>query len=110
MTGLVAVPSLGLAHEGHGAADIIADVTVIGRTEKDLDLRIVLSNRATHEITLMSIYAPGADTLDAIFQRIEPKSQASLELTLSFQNEIHGIFTAVLDFGEDGQGPVLVMP
>ncbi len=41
---------------------------------------------------------------------IEGYDTASLDVELLFQTQIPGVFTAHLDFGADGQGPVLVMP
>lgn len=106
----VSLPSLALAHEDHSPADIIADAEVESFDGTSLILSVSIFNLAPHAVTLFSIAAPGAAATEAIFLTIEGGGQAKTRVSLSFEGYVPGIFTAVLDFGEDGQGPVLVMP
>lgn len=106
----LSLPTWALAHEDHGAADIIADAQVESFDGSALTLKLSIYNRSAHAVTLFSLIAPGAATVEALFLTIESSSFAETTATLRFEGEVPGIFTAILDFGEDGQGPVLVMP
>ena len=106
----LAVPSVALAHDDHGAADIIADAEVESFDGTDLTLKLSIYNRSAHAVTLFAVSAPGAFGTEALFVTIDSSTQAEALATVRFEGAVPGIFTAVLDFGEDGQGPVLVMP
>jgi hypothetical protein len=110
LSAALALPFAAHAHEDHGAAQIIADAQVISLDASVLTLKVSIYNRAPHVVTLFSVLAPGAAAAEALFVTIEGSGQAEVDVTLSFEGPIPGIFTAVLDFGEDGQGPVLVIP
>ncbi|MGR3813370.1 MAG: hypothetical protein ACU0AU_04695 [Cognatishimia activa] len=106
----LALPSLAFAHDDHGTADIIADAAVVSFDGTDLTLKLSIYNRSAHAVTLFAVSAPGAMGAEALFVTIDSSTQAEARATLRFEGAVPGIFTAVLDFGEDGQGPVLVMP
>ena len=110
LAGLVAFPAMAIAHEDHGAADVIADAEVLAVTENLLTLRLAIFNRGPHALTVFSVIAPGATAVEALFVPIEGNGKAEVEVALSFDAPIPGILTAILDFGAEGQGPVLVMP
>ena len=106
----LALPSLAFAHDDHGAADIIADAEVENFDGSNLTLKLSIYNRSAHAVTLFAVAAPGALGTEALFVTIDCSTQAEARAILRFEGAVPGIFTAVLDFGEDGQGPVLVMP
>ena len=56
----LAVPSVALAHDDHGAADIIADAEVESFDGTDLTLKLSIYNRSAHAVTLFAVSAPGA--------------------------------------------------
>lgn len=110
LAGLTVAPALVLAHEDHGSVDVIADADVLSVTGQTLTLALTMYNRGTHALTLFWLRAEGAATAEALFAPLEAGGRTKIEITLHFDGPVPGIFTAVLDFGTDGQGPVLVMP
>lgn len=107
----LASPVAALAHEGHGANHVTATATVLRRKKTRLDLALTFFNKGSELVTLQAISVEGA-TLSKQKLPFEIAAGALEEqkLTLRFADAIPGIFTMVLDFGADGQGPVVVMP
>ena len=106
----LAAPTLAFAHVGHGAADVVADAVVLDQTERQLRLKLVIYNLGEAALTLFGVIAPGAAPIEALFVSVPIAERTEVEVTLNFEAAVPGIFTAVLDFESEGQGPVLVMP
>ena len=107
---LCAVPTHGFAHEDHGVAQVAADAVVIETEDNRLDLAVQMYNLAPHDVTLFAVKAPGAQPVEALFTTVPAGASADALISLTFDFEIPAIFTAILDFGDDGQGPLLVLP
>ena len=111
VAGLLVIPVAGMTHQGHGAARIRAEAMVLSSKNNLLSLRLELANLASSPITLSAIRAEGAeDVVLKVPLEIKGYDTASFDVELHFQRQIPGVFTAHLDFGAHGQGPVLVMP
>lgn len=111
LCGLLLAPTMGLAHSGHGAARISAEATVIRRKGNTVKLVLRILNTGSRPIKLFKVTAEGAApvTLGTPLE-IAGFGEGNLMLSLEFHTAIPGIFTAHLDFGDHGQGPVTVMP
>lgn len=107
---LCTVPTHSFAHEDHGAAQVAADATVIAQQDRTLQMILTMYNLSPHSVTLFAVGAPGAQPVEALFTTLPAREMTQTQIELTFEDDIPGLFTAVLDFGEDGQGPVLVLP
>lgn len=98
------------AHAGHGAALVHAKAFVLERSETGLRLRLEVESRAPHQLMLMAIASE--DAVIAVFEPVEIPAAGTIafEVRLSFATAVPGVFTLLLDFGEDGRGPLTVMP
>lgn len=111
LAGLALVPTVALAHPGHGAAKITVDAQVLSSTSTTVTLVLQLLNLGSTPITLFGVGAKGADTVTlARPVEIAGFGGENVDVILTFQGEVPGIFTVTMDFGEHGQGPVVVMP
>ncbi len=111
LAGLVAIPVAGMAHQGHGASRVRADATVLSTENNVVRLQLEMVNLGSSPLSLSVIRAEGA--ADVVFEapvEIKGFDTLSIVVELWFQTQILGVFTAYLDFGVHGQGPVLVMP
>lgn len=83
-------------------------VRVNGRV---ISLRIALLNLGSTPVQLLGVGAENA--ADVVMPEpvvIDVYDEAVALVDLHFAQDIPGVFTAYLDFGEHGRGPVLVMP
>lgn len=88
---------------------ILTDVVEIDVAAQRVTLSLAISNHSEEDFVLQKIQATGA-RVDAIVPlKIQPGAQQGVEVTLIFETPVPGIFTALLDFGANGQGPVLVI-
>lgn len=101
-------PTGAAAHDGHHLSHILADVAAVEAHGKIVGLELVLANQSQHRVTLKDILAPAAETAPMAPLHIAPGEAQRVEVTLFFESNVPGIFTAVLDFGAAGQGPVLI--
>ncbi|WP_294226922.1 hypothetical protein [uncultured Shimia sp.] len=85
--------------------------TVTRRRKRRLDLVLTFYNAGTDAMTLKALTTDVAQLsgLKLPFQ-IPAGGLEEQKLTLRFEDAVPGIFTMLLDFGADGQGPVTVMP
>lgn len=109
LVGFITAPTLTWAHSGHGPTRMSAEVRV-GRV-KDGAVKLVLTlvNTASTPTALLSITAKGAApvVLPQPFE-VAGFGTGELEITLDFQGEVPGRFTATLDFGDHGHRSVTV--
>lgn len=111
IAGLLVLPVAGLAHEGHDASRITAEAKVLGVKDKEIRLRIELLNLGSNPVLLLGLRTEQAMDIDLPEPvLIHGYDTASLLVDLQFTQSIPGVFTVYLDFGEHGQGPLLVMP
>lgn len=107
--GITLVPEIATAHDGHHMTRIVSDVEAIAVAGSRMTLTLAVSNYSEGEVVLQAISVPNAESMSIAPVLIAPGGQQDVDVTLFFETPIPGIFTAVLDFGSDGQGPVLVM-
>ncbi|MDC0738815.1 hypothetical protein N6L24_11025 [Cognatishimia sp. SS12] len=98
------------AHDGHGAAQVIADAGAVAQSARTLRFSVTLTNRGDTPLTLIDLHVAGAEVTLALPVSLPGAGQMTLPVSVTFTAPPPGIFTAVLDFGADGQGPLLVMP
>ncbi|SMP25769.1 hypothetical protein [Shimia sagamensis] len=108
---LLMAPVGALAHSGHGMGHLTVTTTVTRRRKHRLDLVLTFYNAGTAAMTLEALSTDVAQLsgLKLPFE-IPAGGLEEQKLTLRFDDAVPGIFTLLLDFGEDGQGPVTVMP
>lgn len=109
ISGLTFSPAIAAAHDGAHVSRIVSDVESIAVAGSRMTLSLAVSNYSDQEVVLHAVTAQKAEVTDIAPVMIAPGAQQDIEVTLYFHAPIPGIFTAVLDFGADGQGPVLVM-
>lgn len=99
-----------LAHEGHAMSSVIADAQDVSVTGTQVTLTVKLQGLEGHLPDLVDVFAH--DLAQASFQQlaIGARDQGTYLMHLAFSTPVPGIFTAVLDFGEAGQTPLLVIP
>lgn len=107
--GVTMTPVMVPAHDGHHVTRIVSDVEAIAVAGSRMTLTLAVSNYSEAEVVLQAISVPNAESTSIAPVLIAPGAQQDVDVTLFFETPIPGIFTAVLDFGSDGQGPVLVM-
>jgi hypothetical protein len=104
-------PAGALAHAGHGMSHLTVTSTVLRRKKRRLDLALTFYNAGTEAMTLEGISVDAATLSGEKLPFIVPAGGLEEQkLTLRFDDTVPGIFTMLLDFGADGQGPVTVMP
>lgn len=98
------------AHEGHKTGQIVADAQVVSVGQQTVALNIALYNAGMSDATLQGASVQGArvETLHHIVVPAGTIEEGRIELR--FDSKVPGIFTVILDFGDAGQGPVVVMP
>lgn len=106
---MTAAPIAGVAHDGAHLTRIVSDVTDVSTIGTQMALELTVSNFSHELVTLQSISTQNADVAAVAPTEIAPGEQAEVQTIMVFSQPIPGIFTAVLDFGEAGQGPVLVI-
>lgn len=109
VSGGLFMPFTATAHDGAHVTRIVSDVQDMAVEGQRMTLSLAVSNFSETAVVLQSVTAPSADVTAIPPVLIRPGTQQDVKVTLFFQKAIPGIFTAILDFGEDGQGPVLVM-
>lgn len=98
------------AHDGHQQISVVADAMNIQAVGQILQFDLSLTNFGQRNVAIVGISAPAAEA--SLFEPVDLGAAETqvIPVQLKFADELPGIFTAVLDFGESGQGPVLVMP
>ncbi len=111
LTALMLAPAGALAHAGHGMSHLTVTSTITRRRKRRLDLVLTFYNAGTQPMTLAAISTDVANmTGQSLPFNVPAGGLVEQKLTLRFEEAVPGIFTLLLDFGEDGQGPVTVMP
>lgn len=110
-TVFVAAPVIGLAHDGHGVSRVVVDAKVLKVRNGTIRLRFELLNLDSNPIDLVAVEAKGAGrvTLPSAMT-VKGFDAGEVVIELRFPEGVPGVFTAILDFGIHGQGPVVVMP
>lgn len=109
-TWLALIPLIVRAHEGHGQISVVADAINIKVTEHTLEFEIQLTNYGLIDVTLGNISVPDGKADQFPPETLSGGEAKVIPVRVIFDGPVPGIFTAILDFGEDGQGPLLVMP
>ncbi len=108
---LLLAPAGALAHAGHGMSHLTVTSTVTRRRKRRLDLVLTFYNAGTEPMTLNGISVDVAKLSGQKLPFTVPAGGLEEQkLILRFDDAVPGIFTMLLDFGADGQGPVTVMP
>ncbi len=110
LLGLLAVPAASRAHEGHDASHITATADILKAKGQRLHLVVTLFNASTTVETLESASVLGATVMPFDALEVPSGSLTDLRLTVDFVIGVPGIFTMVLDFGDAGQGPIVITP
>lgn len=111
LAALLLAPLGALAHGGHGMSHLTVTSSVTRRKKHRLDLVLTFYNAGTEAMTLEGITVEGAELSGQSLPFIVPAGGLEEQkMTLRFGDTVPGIFTMLLDFGADGQGPVTVMP
>ncbi|MFY0596417.1 MAG: hypothetical protein JXQ85_08305 [Cognatishimia sp.] len=97
------------AHEGSHVSRIVSDVSQLKVIGSEMLLSLTVTNFSETDVVLQSVWATGAEATAIAPVSIEQGAAQLVEVTFVFSSSIPSIFTAVLDFGVNGQGPVLVM-
>lgn len=111
LAGLLSLPAAAYGHEGHAHSRISAEASVVKVENGEVTVRLGMLNTGSTPVSLRAIRAEGAEPLileEAFI--VDGFSEGSLIVRLRFGETVPGVFTAVLDFGKDGKGPVLIMP
>ncbi|GAA6181270.1 MULTISPECIES: hypothetical protein [unclassified Shimia] len=96
------------AHEGHGISHIKFSVTITKRRGDTLHIALTMFNQGSAPVTLEGLTVDGAEVLKLDRMVVAAGSLSESLLCVRFPGAVPGIFTMMVDFGEDGQGPVTV--
>jgi|GEM_PF-6065668 len=97
------------AHEGSHVTLIVSDDSQLQVIGTEMSLFLTVTNFSETDVVLHSVSATEAEATAIAPVLIEQGAAQLVEVTFVFSSSIPSIFTAVLDFGVNGQGPVLVM-
>lgn len=102
--------SAGFAHDGHGVLPLTADAQDVSVVGQQVTMTVSLQAYEGHVPELLDVFAYDLESVR--FQQIfgGDAAQGTYVVHLDFTAPVPGIFTAVLDFGEAGQAPLLVIP
>ena len=97
------------AHEFHDLSRLDAVVTATPVDSEDAHLAMTLTNNRDTSVQLFAVYSDlGMIQADFPFD-VAPGDTIHADLLVA-TGTLPGIFTLIPDFGENGQGPVLVIP
>ena len=106
---LALVPLSAVAHVGHGAPGVAIDLERVDRKGAQLTIGLRLENTSDAPMLLQSFSTElGTVQLVQGDPLIKPGEVTHMVLSLEVQGDMPGLFTLIVDFGEDGAGPVLV--
>jgi len=98
-----------LPHDGHAAPQVLITVETVQSAGNVVDLALQVTNLGP-AVTLQGVLAQGARAADFAPVVLEFAGQRQVQGRLVFESPPPGIFSAWLDFGPAGQGPVIVVP
>lgn len=111
LAGLLALPAMGLAHEGHGPARVKASGKVRRVSGQEVEIRLELLNLGSNEVVVFGLAGKGfAATPFPAPIVISAFGVAEVSAKLIFEGAVPGVFTAYLDFGVHGSGMVVLTP
>jgi len=97
------------AHDGQDLSHIEAVSTEVRRNGDAVVVTLDLANQRETPISLVGVYSRlGPVAFDASVV-VGPVTQKTVDLWIETAH-LPGIFTLVLDFGEAGAGPVVIIP
>jgi hypothetical protein len=102
-------PAVALAHGNHGTASVEAEVLGVRSDGDTLVMCIDLVNRGPHAVTVFGFDVDGAVERTRDPLSLPAGGREIYYTELEFASEAPAIFTGLLNFGDAGQGPVLVM-
>ncbi|MEM6308430.1 MAG: hypothetical protein AAF754_00145 [Pseudomonadota bacterium] len=98
------------AHTGHQTARVAAQVVSAHMIDKTVHLVVRLRALETGNIRLLAASAMDAHAVGwQVSSKIGRQGWLQHAITLKFTTDVPEIFTTLLDFGEAGQGPLLVV-
>ena len=106
---VLALPQVVAAHDGHDASHLEAGITAQTRTD-GLALQLSVTNYVVRASVLQAVYTDVGSVRGAALSLFLP-AEVTVEAALTPRaTDWPGIFILILDFGEDGTGPVSVIP
>ena len=111
LLGLCALPTLALAHGGHGRASIRASAKITRNRNDKLRLKISILNLSSKAMVFDSMQVDGAE-IETKPGRAPLPGFGALDVTcdLHFAQGTPERFTLTLDFGQDGQEHLQIVP
>ncbi|MBO9478111.1 hypothetical protein J7382_11240 [Shimia sp. R11_0] len=103
---LAAAPAL--SHEGHGVSHVKTSVALRKRRGRTLHLIVTFLNQGRDAVMLETVAVENAQVLNAVKTAVPAGALVEAPVSLRFRDDVPGIFTLMLDFGEHGKGPVTV--
>ncbi|MEP2530820.1 hypothetical protein [Shimia sp.] len=107
--GLLALPVTVQAHAGHGVAHVVSHAEAVRVRDNTVAILLTVFNAGTEPVTLEQVAADEASDVLVPGGKIASGALVEFRVQLSFEHNVPNIFTVMLDFGQDGQGPVVVM-
>ena len=109
LSAVLMLPFGAQAHEFHDLSRLDAVVTATPVDSEDAHLAMTLTNNRDTSVQLFAVYSD-LGMIQANFPlEVAPGDTIHADLLVA-TGTLPGIFTLILDFGENGQGPVLVIP
>lgn len=105
---VAALPLSATAHPGHGQSHIVADATAISVKGDTVTVSLTIFNGGKSDVTLFEVFAAGAISSPIKQGLLAAGSMRKISFDMKFHEPVPTVFTATLDFGDDGQAPVNV--
>ncbi|MBO9474351.1 hypothetical protein J7413_12435 [Shimia sp. R10_1] len=105
---ILAMPTLALAHEGHGALQVSTSVEVIKRRKDTVHLRLTLLNKGAEPVVLETAQVKGANVLTANWANVPSGALVDIPMSLKFETQVPSVFSLDLNFGHAGHDTVVV--
>lgn len=103
------MPVCAWAHEGHSHLPVTVSAEAVLRRSGAVEVTLTLFNSSTSDVILSSATVQNATVKSFSPFVVSAGGVSVYEITLTFAGATPGIFTLVLDFGDQGSGPVVVM-
>ena len=102
-------PIAAMAHEFHNLLRLDARIGSAAMGAEGALVELTLTNLRDTPVSLDAVYSDLGVVSARLPLDLAPGQTINAELLVATA-DLPGIFTLVLDFGQDGQGPVLVIP
>lgn len=106
--GAVTWPTIGQAHEGHSHMPLTVSADAVLR-RGEVVITLTLFNSGHSAVTVFDVTAQGTVTVEFVPVTVKGGDVVDHEVVLRFSGDTPSIFTLLLDFGDRGNGPVVVM-